>query len=62
MSSTSFGQLSDHPARAEVEIRASWTPLDHDLLRHLEAWRDLLTTVAGVPTLPQGVVALHGVV
>lgn len=62
VTSESFGGREHHGVEVALEIRASWTPLDHDLLRHLEAWRDLLTTVAGVPTLPQGVVALHGVV
>jgi len=62
VSSESFGQMSDEPARAEVEIRASWTPqLAPDgtgLGRHLEAWSDLLCTVAGLPPLPPGVVPM----
>lgn len=62
VTSESFGGREHHGVEVVLEIRASWTPLDHDLVRHLEAWRDLLTTVAGVPPLPQGVVALHGVV
>ena len=31
-----------------------------DLGAHLEAWADLLCTVAGLPPLPEGVVALPG--
>lgn len=62
VASQSFGQLSDHPARAEVEIRASWTPqLEPDgsgLTPHLKAWADLLCSVAGLPPLPPGVVPM----
>jgi hypothetical protein len=55
--SESFGALADRPVTVELEIRASWTPAD-DLARHLQAWADLLCTVAGLPPLPQGVAAL----
>lgn len=62
VSSESFGQMADEQPRAEVEIRASWTPaLDPDgagLPAHLEAWADLLCTVAGLPPLPAGVVSM----
>ncbi|MDN5724916.1 MAG: DUF3000 domain-containing protein, partial [Propionibacteriales bacterium] len=61
-SSESFGRLSDHAATAEVEVRASWTPtLDWPatgLAAHLDAWADLLCTVAGLPPLPPGVVPM----
>jgi len=43
-----------------MEVRASWTPADADLGRHLLAWSDLLCTIAGLPPLPEGVVALPG--
>lgn len=55
-----FGGLADQPATVEIEIRASWTPLDSDLGGHLLAWSDLLSTIAGLPPLPDGVVALPG--
>ena len=61
VSSESFGSMADEPHRAEVEIRASWTPLIHrgsDIAPHVEAWQDLLCMVAGLPPLPEGVVAL----
>ncbi|WP_462417418.1 DUF3000 domain-containing protein [Kytococcus sp. Marseille-QA3725] len=60
VTSESFGDREHLGQDVTLEIRASWTPLDLDLLRHLEAWRDLLLTLAGVPPLPQGVVPLHG--
>jgi len=55
--SESFGALSDRPPTVELEVRASWTPLDK-VSRHLQAWSTLLCTVAGLPPLPQGVAAL----
>lgn len=61
VSSQSFGSMADEPARAEVEIRASWTPvLDHGagLSAHLSAWDHLLCTLAGLPPLPEGVVMI----
>jgi hypothetical protein len=54
--STRFGDLSGPPASADLEIRASWSPLDPDLGGHLLAWCDLLASTAGLP--PPGVTAL----
>ncbi len=56
--STRFGDLAGPPATADLEIRASWTPLDTDLGGHLLAWCDLLASTAGLP--PPGVTALRG--
>lgn len=59
--STPFGGLADDPGRAELEIRASWTPnLDagRSLGAHLSAWEDLLSMTAGLPVAPPGVVTL----
>lgn len=58
--SESFAGLADRPATVEIEVRASWTPTDHPLGEHLLAWSDLLCTIAGVPPLPEGVIALPG--
>ena len=55
-----FGSLSDRGASVEMEIRASWTPTDGEVARHLGAWSDLLCTIAGLPPLPDGVVPLPG--
>ncbi|MEO8829895.1 DUF3000 family protein, partial [Lapillicoccus sp.] len=57
--SESFAGLSDREPTVEMEVRASWTPLG-DIGAHLLAWSDLLCTVAGLPPLPEGVVALPG--
>lgn len=61
VSSRCFGEMQDDPDRAEVEIRASWTPLldaRSALTSHLDAWQDLLCLTAGLPPLPEGVVSL----
>jgi len=54
--STRFGELAGPPATADLEIRASWSPLDDDLGAHLQAWCTLLASTAGLP--PPGVLAL----
>ncbi|MFC6360072.1 DUF3000 domain-containing protein [Luteococcus peritonei] len=61
VSSRCFGGMQDEPDRAEVEIRASWTPVidgPTGLTPHLAAWQDLLCMTAGLPSLPQGIVML----
>ena len=58
--SETFANLDDRKATVEMEIRASWTPTGPDLAVHLDAWTDLLCTIAGLPPLPEGVVALPG--
>jgi len=58
--SESFGGLADREPSVEMEVRASWTPDGADLGLHLLAWSDLLCTIAGLPPLPEGVVALPG--
>ncbi|GAA3053257.1 MULTISPECIES: DUF3000 domain-containing protein [Actinomycetes] len=56
--SESFGSLEDRQASNTVELRASWTPSGPRLGRHLEAWADMVCSFAGLPPLPDGVVAL----
>ena len=58
--SETFARLEDRKATVEMEIRASWTPTGPDPAIHLLAWADLLCTIAGLPPLPAGVVALPG--
>lgn len=58
VASESFGGMADEPATADIEIRASWTPLELDLAPHMLAWGDLLATAAGLQPLPAGVVAI----
>lgn len=56
--SQSYGALDGTPDAVDLEIRASWTPVDTHLGAHLRAWAALLTMAAGVPPLPEGVAAL----
>lgn len=58
VASESFGAIAGEVAEAEIEIRASWTPTTPAIGAHVEAWADLMCTVAGIPPLPAGVVSL----
>lgn len=58
--SEGFASLGDRAPTVEMEVRASWTPTDGQPAAHLEAWSELLCTIAGLPPLPDGVVALPG--
>jgi hypothetical protein len=60
VASEGFGGMAADPATAEIEIRASWTPLDSSLAPHVEAWGDVLASAAGLAPLPAGVVAMPG--
>lgn len=53
--STGFGELSTQEDVAQIELRASWSPLDHDLTSHVEAWGELLCMLAGLPPAAEGV-------
>jgi len=63
VSSESFGGMAEEEATAQLEIRASWTPLPADgavldLGPHVEAWGELLCTAAGLPPVPEGVASM----
>jgi len=47
--STGFGTLEEQGDAAQIEIRASWTPLDTEFGAHAEAWSELLCLLAGLP-------------
>jgi hypothetical protein len=53
--STGFGELATNEDAAQIELRASWTPLDTDLGVHVEAWGELLCMLAGLPPAVEGV-------
>jgi DUF3000 family protein len=69
VSSESFGGMADEAPSAQLEIRASWTPVAAepalpggprvaallDLSPHAEAWGELLCTASGLPPVPDGV-------
>ncbi len=60
----SFGGMAEEEATAQIEVRASWTPVATDpdaaldLAPHVEAWAELLCTAAGLPPVPEGVTAI----
>ena len=63
----SFGGMADEGGTAQIEIRASWTPLvpddapdlaPLDLAPHVEAWGELLCTAVGLPPVPEGVAVM----
>lgn len=56
-SSRRFGDLAGPGDSHDLELRASWTPLDSDLAPHLDAWCTLLASTAGLP--PAGVSSLE---
>ena len=65
VSSESFGSMADEEASAQLEIRASWTPLGNPaedgvlhLGPHTEAWGELLCMASGLPPVPEGVAAM----
>jgi hypothetical protein len=63
----SFGGMAEEGGTAQIEIRASWTPVAPedapdlaplDLAPHVEAWGELLCTSAGLPPVPEGVAVM----
>jgi hypothetical protein len=59
----SFGGMADEAGTAQVEIRASWTPVADesgyvDIRPHVEAWGELLCTAVGLPPVPDGVAVM----
>ena len=55
----SFGGMSEEIGTAQIEIRASWTPVTGvdglDITPHIEAWGELLCTASGLAPVPEGV-------
>ena len=61
VSSASFGKLSPRNNDSEIEIRASWSPtitVPTDIFLHVQAWCNLMTEVAGLPPVPEGVASI----
>ena len=55
-SSVRFGDISGPMHVTDLELRASWTPLEDDLTAHGDAFAAVLATAAGLP--PLGVTTL----
>ena len=58
MLSTGYGDLADRGEGAQLELRASWTPTSTDLSPHVDAWSELICTLAGLPPTVEGVTLL----
>jgi hypothetical protein len=57
--SASFGELAQSESSCEIEIRASWTPVDpSNLIANVQAWLLLLEIVSGLTPLPDGALGL----
>lgn len=55
--SSGFGSLEPRGDTAQIELRASWTPLSSNFAAHAEAWSELLCLLAGLPR-EEGVASL----
>lgn len=56
--SEGFGAMDEDGSDAQIEVRASWTPLT-EKGNHAAAWSNLLCAIAGLPPLAPGVVPLQ---
>lgn len=56
--SEAFGEMESDGTDAQIEVRASWTPLSEKGI-HAVAWSDLLCAIAGLPPLAPGVIPLQ---
>jgi len=57
----SFGGMAEDGGSAQIEVRASWTPVFDDIpdaAPHVRAWGDLLCMAAGLQPVPEGVAAM----
>src|SRR6476469_2704208 len=60
----SFGGMADEGGTAQLELRASWTPIQVegqtgvDVGPHVEAWGERLCTAVGLEPVPEGVTAI----
>ncbi|KQX06756.1 MULTISPECIES: DUF3000 domain-containing protein [Microbacteriaceae] len=57
--SSGFGELARQGDGAQIELRASWTPLEHDVTAHVEGWSELLCMLAGLPPAADGVTSIR---
>lgn len=53
-SSARFGDIAGPARTDDLELRASWTPLDKDLAPHGLAYFDLMASVVGLPPVGVG--------
>ena len=53
--SCGFGELARQGDGAQIELRASWTPLETSVGAHVAGWGELLCMLAGLPPVTEGV-------
>jgi hypothetical protein len=59
VASSSYGELVGRDEDSEVEVRASWTPIDGSaIVAHVLAWAELVARISGLEPLPEGVTQL----
>lgn len=58
MTSKGMGSLSEDNPTNEIELRASWTPMDGDFGLHFAAWQDLIAGMAGYSPDGDSVISL----
>jgi hypothetical protein len=62
VASASFGKLSTREDEAEIEIRASWSPIittAEEMKNHIQGWCTLLAELSMLPPIPEGVTAIR---
>jgi hypothetical protein len=62
VASASFGKLSSREDEAEIEIRASWSPVistAEEIGNHIQGWCTLLTELAMLPPIPEGISSIR---
>lgn len=60
--SEGFGEMAGEGGDAQIEVRASWTPLLSPAVSaasHASAWSHLLGAISGLPPLAPGVIPLQ---
>jgi hypothetical protein len=56
--SARFGAMAGEPGGCDLELRCSWTPATAELAHHLNAFCDVLCSMAGLPPAVPGVARL----
>ena len=56
--SRGFGEMSSDSSGAQIEVRASWSPVSAEIKPHLEAWSEFICMLAGIPPTHAGVATL----
>jgi hypothetical protein len=55
--SKGFGSLAEEGDGAQIELRASWSPVG-EIVPHVEAWAELVCMLAGLPPGSEGIAML----